>query len=117
MKCPKCQLENPEGSSFCRGCGHSLQAELVCAQCGHENLPGSGFGNKCGRSLTGEVTAATSIQSLEPNNFALNRLRWLDQEITKYRDYKCKAASFHAAFFTALLFILLDAQRRILLTC
>lgn len=48
--------------------------------------------------------------------FLHDRLRWLDQEITRYRDFEWKATSFHAAFFTALLYALLDAQTRLYLS-
>ena len=56
MKCPKCEIDNPEGSSFCRGCGQSLQTELICSRCQHINIPGSKFCNKCGQ-LLGTVQA------------------------------------------------------------
>ena len=39
--------------------------------------------------------------------FHSDRLKWLDQEITRYRDFEWKATSFHAAFFAAVLYLLL----------
>lgn len=44
--------------------------------------------------------------------FRLHRLRWLDQEITRQRDYEWKATSFHAAFFVAILYLLIDPAKR-----
>jgi hypothetical protein len=39
--------------------------------------------------------------------FHSDRLKWLDQEITRYRDFEWKATSFHASFFAAVLYLLL----------
>jgi hypothetical protein len=44
-------------------------------------------------------------------NFKLYRINWLDQEITRYRDYEWTATSFHTAFFVAILYFLIDSQR------
>jgi len=41
----------------------------------------------------------------------LDRLKWLDQEITRFRDYEWKATSFHSAIFVAILYALLDPKR------
>lgn len=73
MRCPKCQAENPEGSSFCRRCGQSLQTELVCPQCGYVNLPDSSFCNKCGHSLAEEASTPTAPLSPEPTSFVSGR--------------------------------------------
>jgi hypothetical protein len=45
-------------------------------------------------------------------NFKLHRLNWLDNEITRYRDYEWKATSFHSAFFIAIFYFLLDEGKR-----
>ncbi len=45
-------------------------------------------------------------------NFKLHRLNYLDQEITRYRDYEWKATTIHTAFFVAILYILIDPARR-----
>jgi class 3 adenylate cyclase/tetratricopeptide (TPR) repeat protein len=50
MKCPKCQIENPDERKFCRECGAKLL--LICPQCGSENLPGDKFCGECGHNLT-----------------------------------------------------------------
>jgi class 3 adenylate cyclase/tetratricopeptide (TPR) repeat protein len=49
MKCPKCQVENPETKKFCRKCGTRLSS--VCPQCGSECLPGDEFCGECGQEL------------------------------------------------------------------
>ena len=49
MKCPQCQLENPETRKFCRECGARLL--LICSQCGSENPPGDKFCGECGQRL------------------------------------------------------------------
>lgn len=49
MKCPQCQVENPEDSIFCFDCG--VRIELKCPEC-HKYLPiGAKFCNKCGHDL------------------------------------------------------------------
>ena len=58
MQCPRCQHENPTGSSFCLECGTRLG--LVCASCGTELPPGSKFCNKCGTAAVSSPTAGQS---------------------------------------------------------
>jgi hypothetical protein len=50
MKCPKCQIENPETRKFCRECGAKLI--LVCPHCHFENLPTDKFCGECGCDLS-----------------------------------------------------------------
>ncbi|MCJ7687188.1 MAG: zinc ribbon domain-containing protein [Desulfobacteraceae bacterium] len=50
MKCPKCQVDNPETRKCCRECDVKLL--LICSQCGSENLPGDKFCDECGYELT-----------------------------------------------------------------
>jgi predicted ATPase/class 3 adenylate cyclase len=50
MRCPKCQIENPETRKFCSECGAKLL--LTCPQCGSENLPKDKFCGECGHDLT-----------------------------------------------------------------
>lgn len=45
-------------------------------------------------------------------NYKSDYLRWLNQEITRYRDYEWKSTSFHTAFFIAILYILIDPAKR-----
>lgn len=45
-------------------------------------------------------------------SFWVDRLHWLDQEITRYRDFEWKATSFHSAFYVALLYALLNKDSR-----
>ena len=49
MKCPKCQLENPEGIQFCGKCGTKF--EKICPQCNFSNPPEFEFCGKCGHDL------------------------------------------------------------------
>lgn len=62
-----------------------------------------------------ELMKSNSEISDRKFNFLQNRLDWLDQEITRYRDFEWKATSFQAAFFVALLYLLLDDRKRHLL--
>ncbi|MCG7852390.1 MAG: zinc-ribbon domain-containing protein, partial [Methanosarcinaceae archaeon] len=49
MKCPKCQVENPETKKFCHECGAKLTK--VCPKCGSEVLPADRFCGECGQNL------------------------------------------------------------------
>jgi class 3 adenylate cyclase/tetratricopeptide (TPR) repeat protein len=49
MKCPQCQMENPDGAKFCNECASKL--ELICPQCGKSNSAGSKFCNECACDL------------------------------------------------------------------
>ena len=56
MKCPRCQHDNPTGSSFCLECGNRLG--LTCASCGTELPAGSKFCNRWAedrQAITGTV--------------------------------------------------------------
>ena len=55
MKCPRCQNDNPAGSSFCLGCGTRLGA--TCGGCGSDLPAGSRFCNKCGTPVSGGASA------------------------------------------------------------
>ncbi len=54
MKCPRCQHDNPSGSSFCLECGARLPA--ACASCATELPAGAKFCNKCGTPVGSEVS-------------------------------------------------------------
>ncbi len=49
MKCPKCQLESPEGLIFCGKCGARL--EIICPNCNFSNPSDFSFCGKCGNNL------------------------------------------------------------------
>jgi tetratricopeptide (TPR) repeat protein len=51
MKCPKCQTENPDNAKFCKGCGQSLQTEVICNRCQYPNTLDSKFCVQCGQPL------------------------------------------------------------------
>jgi len=55
MKCPKCQVENPDGIRFCGQCGTRL--ERICPQCTFPNPPDFKFCGGCGQSLSEPSTA------------------------------------------------------------
>ncbi len=58
MKCPKCQIENPEGIRFCGDCGAKLQE--VCPVCGSPNPLHFKFCGDCGQTLAVEAAATTT---------------------------------------------------------
>jgi class 3 adenylate cyclase/tetratricopeptide (TPR) repeat protein len=66
MKCPKCQIENPEAKKFCRKCGTKLS--LPCPQCGFAYLPGDEFCGECGTSLE-KSKEAPPINYSEPKSY------------------------------------------------
>src|SRR5262245_24205550 len=71
MKCPRCQHENPPGSSFCLECGARLN--LACASCGTDLPAGSKFCNKCGTAVSSPATGQlrfTSPESYTPKHLA-----------------------------------------------
>ena len=49
MKCPKCQLENPEGAKFCIECGDPM--EFHCPKCGVITPSTGKFCLECGHKL------------------------------------------------------------------
>jgi class 3 adenylate cyclase/tetratricopeptide (TPR) repeat protein len=55
MKCPKCQLESPEGAKFCSECGENL--EITCPQCGKVRRTGTKFCDACGHKFEGGAKA------------------------------------------------------------
>ncbi|MGH7331351.1 MAG: AAA family ATPase [Candidatus Rokuibacteriota bacterium] len=63
MKCPRCQHENPAGSSFCLECGARLG--LTCGSCGTELPAGSKFCNKCGTPVGGAAIGQPRFPSPE----------------------------------------------------
>jgi class 3 adenylate cyclase/tetratricopeptide (TPR) repeat protein len=71
MKCPKCQVENPEMRKFCRECGAKLS--LPCPQCGGENIPGDRFCGECGHDLAVPVPPLLKAISFEEKLEKLQR--------------------------------------------
>jgi class 3 adenylate cyclase/tetratricopeptide (TPR) repeat protein len=66
MKCPECQIENPESRKFCRECGAKLI--LLCPQCSCENLPGDKFCGECGHELK-KLKEAPRIDFSQPQSY------------------------------------------------
>jgi class 3 adenylate cyclase len=52
MRCPSCDLTNPEGMNFCGRCGTKLSPR--CPHCGFANPAGFAFCGQCGTPLTGQ---------------------------------------------------------------
>jgi proteic killer suppression protein len=63
MQCPKCQTENPDGSTFCRECGSKFQHS--CQQCGKAILPDDKFCNTCGHNLQATITTKPEDRTKE----------------------------------------------------
>ena len=72
MQCSKCQIDNPEGSIFCRDCGCKFQHS--CPQCNKAILPDDKFCNTCGHNLTHPADPAPKELSF-------------DEKITKLQKY------------------------------
>ncbi len=66
MRCPNCQTENTDPSRFCKGCGRSLQTELVCSHCHHSNALDAKFCNGCGQPLTSAQPSSTPSPAPTP---------------------------------------------------
>jgi len=49
MRCPKCQVENPEGKKFCSECGSDLMS--ACPRFSSEILPSDKLCGACGYDL------------------------------------------------------------------
>jgi tetratricopeptide (TPR) repeat protein/ribosomal protein L40E len=75
MKCLNCQADNPDNAKFCKGCGQSLQAEVICDRCQYRNTPDSKFCVQCGQSLVIEPESAVAAvpPSALPTSFARGR--------------------------------------------
>jgi uncharacterized RDD family membrane protein YckC len=62
VRCSHCQTENPQGASFCAGCGQALPVAPVapvaaaprfCPNCGAPAAPGISYCASCGAALAG----------------------------------------------------------------
>src|SRR4030095_9414419 len=65
MKCPRCQHENPRGSSFCLECGARLG--LTCGSCGTDLPQGSKFCNKCGTAVSSATAGQPHFPPPDPS--------------------------------------------------
>jgi len=63
MKCPFCQIENPEGTKFCGECGSRLA--LICPKCGKVNPPTNNFCGGCGSPLAEKGEAEWAKPAME----------------------------------------------------
>ena len=71
MKCPSCQFENPEDSTFCGKCGSSL--EVICPNCGAKPPASFDFCNKCGHDLR-KPTEAPPVDYSQPRSYTPKHL-------------------------------------------
>ncbi len=72
MKCPECQINNPDGVNFCHQCGTEL--EKYCSNCNCLNPPQSKFCGNCGS----QISSQSSPYSVEKK---------FDEKITKIQRY------------------------------
>src|SRR5262245_18498433 len=68
MRCPRCQVQNPEDARFCEECGAHLA--LACPQCGAEITRGKKFCRACGAALS----ASASDRPLSPATYTPKHL-------------------------------------------
>ena len=74
MKCPHCQVDNPDNQRFCGNCGTKLI--LVCSKCGTENPPTNKFCGDCGQSLTEQISPPIKESTTaEPTSFVKDRYK------------------------------------------
>jgi ribosomal protein L40E len=69
MKCPKCQLENPDEAKFCNQYANKL--EVTCPECGKVNPLGSKFCNQCSYDFK-KVKEAPAIDYSQPLSYTPN---------------------------------------------
>ena len=62
MKCPECQADNREGTTFCTECGSPLG--VACATCGAERAPDDKFCGSCGKPLAGAGHPVRILESV-----------------------------------------------------
>lgn len=58
IKCPNCNKELEDGSSFCDACGARISETVFCPNCGERCNTESNFCPRCGTQLTGEKKEA-----------------------------------------------------------
>ncbi|KRN99876.1 serine hydrolase [Companilactobacillus kimchiensis] len=78
-KCPKCEHQNPDDSSFCEKCGHSLadvkheditkNDQQKCPKCGHKNIPGAKFCEHCSFKLDTKPAIVETKSEQKPDPY------------------------------------------------
>ena len=63
MKCPNCQVDNPQTNKYCRDCG--IELSMSCPNCHEDILPGDRFCGKCGQKLGSEIKAQETMSEIE----------------------------------------------------
>ena len=86
MKCPKCQIDNPEGANFCVECGGKL--ERICPNCGIGNALSYKFCNKCGHKLSPPSEAPPQDLSFDEKLTKIQRYlpKGLTEKILSQKD-------------------------------
>jgi class 3 adenylate cyclase len=86
MKCPKCQISNPEGANFCVECGGKL--EIICPICGIGNALSYKFCNKCGHKLSPPSEAPPQDLSFDEKLTKIQRYlpKGLTEKILSQKD-------------------------------
>ncbi len=72
MKCPKCQIDNPEEADFCIECGNPI--EFHCPKCGAKTPRKGKFCMKCGLNFT--IPSEPTLKDLS-----------LDEKLEKIQKY------------------------------
>lgn len=70
MKCPKCEFENPNESSYCMNCGTRLDGKIQCPNCRSLVDPNANNCPNCGAKLPKERAVEDSERY---NRFKINR--------------------------------------------
>jgi class 3 adenylate cyclase/tetratricopeptide (TPR) repeat protein len=72
MRCPRCEVENPDGSKFCIECGSSVSRR--CPRCGVENVARAKFCAECGTPLTEQTPAPSPSPPQSPLRYTPGHL-------------------------------------------
>jgi len=69
MKCIYCEMEIPENSKFCMGCGKPIvQEEIACKNCGQALPFNAKFCNNCGANVNGTTAVSDNTDNSNVDN-------------------------------------------------
>jgi class 3 adenylate cyclase/tetratricopeptide (TPR) repeat protein len=83
MKCPKCQFENVDDSTFCGACGSLLELDITCPNCGEKPPQGYRFCNRCGYNLSLPSESAPAPKELSFDEKLDKIQRYLPKGLTE----------------------------------